>query len=90
MLEEKARTTDSRQQRFRLDTRIHDLLMLRPKPPKPSRKSELEKLPFPVFPQHPKWQGDVEPNPEYLPEGENPYRRRINLFILQAGMQGQG
>jgi MoaA/NifB/PqqE/SkfB family radical SAM enzyme len=62
--------------------------MLGPKQPKPSKKSDSKKLPVPVFPQHPKWQGDVEPKFKYLPDSGNPYRRRINLFILRRALRG--
>jgi MoaA/NifB/PqqE/SkfB family radical SAM enzyme len=44
-------------------------------------------LPDPVFPRFPEKQGDVEPDPKYLP-GDGKYRTRVTPFIIRRALRG--
>jgi MoaA/NifB/PqqE/SkfB family radical SAM enzyme len=71
----------------RIDVETHETLMHPNKPfALPADKSAT--LPEPVYPQYPKLVGDVEPDPRYLPSGDNPYRTRITPFMLGRAMRG--
>ncbi len=73
--------------RYRIETQIHDSLTQGSKPAA-LFPDESPALPEPVYPQRPELCGDVDPNPKYLPSGGNPYRTRINPFILKRGLRG--
>jgi MoaA/NifB/PqqE/SkfB family radical SAM enzyme len=77
-----------KESRYRLDAQIHDSLMQGTKPATPSPKDESPVLPEPIYPQHPELRGDVDPDPKYLPSDGNPYRTRINPFILRRALRG--
>jgi MoaA/NifB/PqqE/SkfB family radical SAM enzyme len=73
---------------YRIDSHIHDSLMHGPQPATPSPKPYTLTLPEPVYPQRPELCGDVAPNPKYIPSDGNPYRTRINPFILRRAFRG--
>jgi MoaA/NifB/PqqE/SkfB family radical SAM enzyme len=73
---------------YRIDSQIHDSLMHGPKPATPSPMRSTLGLPEPVYPQRPGLCGEVAPNPKYLPSDGNPYRTRINPFILRRAFRG--
>ncbi len=45
-------------------------------------------LPTPVFPQFPEYLGDVEPDPKFLPKGDNPYRSRVTFPMISRTLRG--
>jgi MoaA/NifB/PqqE/SkfB family radical SAM enzyme len=73
---------------FRLNARIHDLLIQRAKLTPPVPTHECLALPKPIFPQHPELLGDVEPLPRCLPSDGKPYSTRITPFILRRALRG--
>jgi len=79
---------DRNEPRYRIDAKIHDSLMQGAKPTPLPHSEESPALPEPIYPQRPDLCGDVEPNPKYLPSDGNPYRTRINPFILRRALRG--
>ena len=45
-------------------------------------------LPTPVFPQFRDKLGDVEPDPKFLPTGDNPYRSRVTTPMILRALRG--
>jgi MoaA/NifB/PqqE/SkfB family radical SAM enzyme len=58
------------------------------KPAPLSPRGEPVTLPEPVFPMSPKFAGDVEPDPRFLPQGENPYRTRVAPAMVRRALRG--
>ena len=67
-------------QRFRLDVHTHDNLMRPPRPAAPPPKTASVRLPEPVYPRFLERLGDVEPDPNIVPNKERlsgPASRRL-------------
>ncbi len=89
MLTQTEQTTGSGTEgRFRFDVAMHELLMNGPKPGGLIPNGEPKTLPEPVFPQYPERLGDVEPDPKFLPQGDNPYRTRVTAPMVLRTMNG--
>ncbi len=73
---------------FRVDVRLHDLLMEGKKRTGLAPEEKPKTLPNPAFPQFPDSVGDVEPDPKYLPKGGSPYRSRVTPFIIRRALRG--
>jgi MoaA/NifB/PqqE/SkfB family radical SAM enzyme len=74
---------------FRIDVQIHEVLTGPPKRPGLLPRGEPERLPEPVFPQHPELAGDIEPPEHIRPKNAaDPYARRWTWPLIYRGMRG--
>ncbi|MCE5309137.1 MAG: radical SAM protein [Acidobacteriales bacterium] len=73
---------------FRVNARIHDVLMGGAKPAPLTPRGEPATLPEPVFPMFPELAGDVEPDPRLLPQGESPYRTSVTPAMVRRALRG--
>jgi MoaA/NifB/PqqE/SkfB family radical SAM enzyme len=85
-------TTESRsatEGNFRIDVQIHEVLTGPPKRPGLLPRGEPQRLPEPVFPQHPELAGDLEPPEHIRPKNPaDPYVRRWTWPLIYRGMRG--
>ncbi|MCC6366091.1 MAG: radical SAM protein [Bryobacterales bacterium] len=74
--------------KFRLDVATHELLVGGRKRSSLLPAGEPLTLPDAVFPRFPEKVGNVEPDPKYLPNDENPYRPRVTAGMVRRGLRG--
>ena len=88
MQESEGPSVQKNQAGFRFDEEMHRMLMEGERRTPVAIWEDRLRLPQPVFPQYPEKLGDVEPDPKYLPKGENPYRTRVTSHMVHRVMRG--